>query len=164
MIGLVFAVIILVLALLKNRAFGWKIAFHSVYGIFIVFAILAIPYRTGFQLVSPTCEIVPSIEGAVQALGKLPHIILFGLFFILAAIQFPRSWRSRFLWAMLATIAFGLIIEFEEGATLTGNCRMRDLLPDILGGLIGATLIFFVEWVIAKYYPIAEQSGTVKPS
>jgi hypothetical protein len=42
---------------------------------------------------------------------------------------------------MAVTIVFGAMIEIEEGATLTGNCRMRDLLPDAIGGFLGIGVI-----------------------
>ena len=141
MVGLVFAAVVLILAPFTGRGKWWRYAFHLAYAALVIYGVLAIPARTGFELVSPTCEMLPSLEGAGQALTKLPHIILFGIFFIVTAIQFPRTARYRFVWAMLATIAFGLVIELEEGATQTGNCRMRDLLPDALGGFIGIGVV-----------------------
>lgn len=141
MSGLVLAAVILILAPFAGRGKWWRYAFHSAYALLVIYGGLAIPARTGFELEWPTCEMLPSLEGAGQALMKFPHIFLFGIFYIVTAIQFPRTVRYRLLWPILVTIAFGLVIEIEEGATRTGNCRMRDLLPDTLGALTGLGLV-----------------------
>ena len=44
-------------------------------------------------------------------------------------------------WSFAATVALGLLVEIEEGATRTGNCRLTDVLPDAAGALIGMVLI-----------------------
>lgn len=54
--------------------------------------------------------------------------------------------RGRYLYAFLITIAYGLILELEEGATQTGNCRLRDLLPDATGALIGMGVLTLISW------------------
>jgi len=148
-IGIAAAIVLFVLAFLRHRGRAWDYAFHGTYLIFLVYAVLAIPSRTGFQLAWPACEMVPTVEGAIQALAKVPHILLFGVFFVTTAGQFPKNWRYRFPIAMLVTVLFGLVIEIEEGATVTGNCRMRDLLPDTLGGLLGIGVIMIWE----RFYP-----------
>jgi hypothetical protein len=35
----------------------------------------------------------------------------------------------------------GLVVELEEGATRTGNCRLTDLLPDLAGALVALLLV-----------------------
>ncbi len=72
---------------------------------------------------------------------KVPHIALFAFFFALTAVQFDRLDLRSLRWSLIATTALGLLVEFEEGATRTGNCRLTDVLPDIAGALIaGAAL------------------------
>ena len=38
-------------------------------------------------------------------------------------------------------IVVGLLVELEEGAARTGNCRLTDVLPDIAGAVIAATAL-----------------------
>ena len=44
-------------------------------------------------------------------------------------------------WSLTATAVLGLIVEMEEGATRTGNCRLTDVLPDVLGGCVAAIVV-----------------------
>ena len=76
------------------------------------------------------------------AAGKFAHIILFFVFGFVTAVQLEKWNIKSLLLAVLATVAFGLIIELEETATRTGNCRMRDLIPDAIGGLLAVSLAY----------------------
>jgi hypothetical protein len=84
------------------------------------------------------------MTNAGLSLTKVPHIVLFGFFFFLTAVQFDRIDRRALAWSLLATVAMGLLVEFEEGATRTGNCRLTDVLPDALGALIVACLLMSI--------------------
>jgi VanZ family protein len=68
-------------------------------------------------------------------------MILFGLFFVVTVIQFDRIDRRALAWSLLATAAMGLLVELEEGATSTGNCRITDVLPDLLGALVAMAVV-----------------------
>lgn len=104
---------------------------------FVTLGILAIPARTQFRLQQPVCETVLTGANIALSLTKFAHIVLFGIFFVMTVAQLKGSLTSRLGWAALATLALGAIIELEQGATRTGNCRMRDLFPDAAGVLIG---------------------------
>jgi hypothetical protein len=41
---------------------------------------------------------------------------------------------------MLVTVALGLLAELEQGLFRSGNCRMRDLVPDTAGAIFGAAI------------------------
>jgi VanZ family protein len=83
-----------------------------------------------------------TMEKIGLSLTKVPHVVLFGFFFLVTAAQFDRIDRRTLAWSGLATLVMGLLVELEEGATRTGNCRLTDVLPDILGALIvGAVLV-----------------------
>jgi hypothetical protein len=41
-----------------------------------------------------------------------------------------------YAWATATIIMIGVLVEILEGVTLTGNCRMRDLIPDAVGALV----------------------------
>jgi hypothetical protein len=80
-------------------------------------------------------------ENIGLSLTKIPHVVLFGVFFLLTAAQFDRLDRRTLAWSLAATIGLGILVELEEGATRSGNCRMTDVLPDVVGALIVAALI-----------------------
>jgi len=109
------------------------------YAIFVVLAFVWIPARTGFHLHRPPCEIRFTFDLALNSLMKYKHISLWAAFFLMTWVQFRRR-RYALLIAAIATIATGILIELEEGATGTGMCRATDLLPDGAGALIGAVI------------------------
>jgi len=85
-----------------------------------------------------------TMENVGLSLTKIPHIILFGFFFLLTVALFDRIDRRALSWSLLATAALGLVVELEEGATRTGNCRFTDVLPDVMGGLIVAAFLMVI--------------------
>ena len=109
------------------------------YAIFVVLAFVWIPARTGFHLHRPPCEIRFTFDLALNSLMKYKHISLWAAFFLMTWVQF-RGGRYALLIAAIATIAIGILIELEEGATGTGMCRATDLLPDGVGAMIGAVI------------------------
>jgi hypothetical protein len=111
------------------------------YGAYLVVATTRIPARTGYRLSNVACNMRVTSENVGLSLTKLPHIILFGAFFLLTAAQFDRLDPRTLTWSVAATVALGVLVEIEEGATRTGNCRMTDVLPDLCGALIAAVLI-----------------------
>ena len=108
---------------------------------FVSMSVLAIPARTGFRLQWPSCETVLTAQNIALSLTKYAHVVLFGIFFIMTVAQLRGTYASRFAWAALATLVFGAVIELEQGATRTGNCRARDLSPDALGVLLGIAVV-----------------------
>ena len=111
------------------------------YAAYMVVACLRIPARTGFRLVSPACDSRLTLENVGLSMTKVPHMVLFGIFFALTVAQFDRIDRRALGWSFAATAALGLLVELEEGATRTGNCRITDVLPDLWGALIAAAVI-----------------------
>jgi VanZ family protein len=47
--------------------------------------------------------------------------------------------------AAVAVLAMGVYVEVAEGVTGMGHCRLRDLVPDAAGALVGA-----VAWVVFR--------------
>ena len=129
-IGILAWVVLFVFAL---RGARWA------YAIFVVLAFVWIPARTGFHLHRPPCDIRFTFDLALNSLTKYKHISLWTAFFVMTWVQFRRG-RHALLIAAIATIAVGILIELEEGATGTGLCRATDLLPDGVGALIGAVI------------------------
>ena len=111
------------------------------YALYMLVGILRIPARTGFHLYALRCDWHLTATNASRSLTKLPHIVLFGCFFLLTAAQFDTIDRRSLAWSFAATVGLGLLIEIQEGVTRTGNCRFTDVLPDALGGLIVMALL-----------------------
>ena len=119
------------------------------YAGYMLVAVSRIPARTGFRLVAPRCDTRLTLENAALSLTKVPHVVLFGFFFLLTAAQFDRLDRRTLTWSFVATLVVGALVEVEEGATRTGNCRMTDVLPDALGALI--VMAFLVAFTAIRH-------------
>jgi len=80
----------------------------------------------------------------VLSLHNYAYIALFAGFYWMSWVQFRRA-DARAVWALLATLLVGALVEIAEGMTMTGrgHCRVRDLVPDAAGAL-GAALLLAV--------------------
>jgi len=121
------------------------------YAAYMLVAVAQIPARTGFRLRAPACDTRLTLHNAQLSMTKVPHIVLFGFFFLLTALQFDHVDRRMVGWSLIATVALGLLVELEEGATRTGNCRLTDVLPDIVGGLIAMALVTSIAAVLRRF-------------
>jgi|SRR6185436_4983467 len=111
------------------------------YLIFVLLGFFWIPGRAGFHLHRPLCDSALDLNLALFSLTKYKHIFLFGIFFLMTYAQIPKV-RYALLWAAVATLAMGVLIELEEGATAgSGHCHLRDLVPDAAGALAGAAIV-----------------------
>ncbi len=117
-------------------------------------AVLRIPARVGFRLVAPVCDTGLTLANAGMSMTKVPHIALFATFFVLTALQFEQLNQRALRWSLLATVALGVLVELEEGASRTGNCRLTDVLPDITGALIASAALLVLttvrDWARAR--------------
>ena len=111
------------------------------YTLFMIVGVLRIPTQAHFRFYVPACDLGLSWVNVRLSLTKVPHFALFGVFFLLTAWQFDRPGRRTFSWSLIATLALGVLVELEEGATRTGSCRLADLLPDLGGALIAMALL-----------------------
>ena len=107
-------------------------------------AVLRIPTRVGFHLVAPVCDTHLTPVNAGLSMTKVPHLALFAAFFVVTVLQFEPVNQRALGWSLLATVALGVLIELEEGASRTGNCRLTDVLPDIAGALIAGVVFLGV--------------------
>ena len=113
------------------------------YALFLVSALLYFPRKSGFQFFVPQCQWTFGFDLALHSLSNYPHIGLFAVFYLLTLAQL-RGVRRRVLWSFVIVMAMGLAVELAQGATEQGNCRMRDLIPDFVGALIGAGATRFI--------------------
>ena len=115
------------------------------YAAYMAVAVLRIPARVRFRLVAPRCDARLTLENAALSMTKVPHMVLFAVFFIVTLLQFDRFNLRAFSWSLVATAGLGLLVELEEGATRTGNCRLTDVLPDVTGAaIVGAILLAII--------------------
>lgn len=120
------------------------------YAAWMLLGVMTIPARTGFHFQPLRCDARLTAGNVGASLSKGPHVILFGLFFLLTAAQFDRIDRRSMAWSLAATLALGLLVEIEEGLTRTGNCRYTDVLPDLFGGLIVMAVLMTAAMLVRR--------------
>ena len=142
-------IVFLVLGTLAFRGVRWA------YVTFVFLGLLFFPARVGFRLDPQPCEWELSVPLALFSLTKYAHIVLFAIFFLLTTVQLRSySRRAQLLIASGAVLVMGGYVEMAQALTGKGHCRVRDLIPDAAGALLGALLV--VSW-----YTIARRrSGT----
>jgi VanZ family protein len=82
-----------------------------------------------------------TLLNARLSMSKVPHLVLFALFFLVTLVQYDRVSAQSVRVALLVTLALGLLVELEEGASRTGNCRLTDVLPDVAGAAMAGILV-----------------------
>ena len=127
---------------------------------FVALALASFALRAGWpgRALAPTaCEGLVGSELALHSFRNTPHIVLFALCFGIARAQFGAAgaggwarWRP-YAGAFALTIVVGALVELAEGASGAGHCRLRDLLPDTAGALLGwaalaATAAAWARW------------------
>src|SRR5919199_602813 len=128
-----------VLGVISLRVLRWA------YITLVVLGLLYFPASVGFRLDPHPCELTFGTALAVHSLNNYPHIVLFALFFLMtflmANAQFRTSAWPVFAWVAAATVVMGALVEIAEGVTGKGHCRLRDLIPDAAGALLGAVIV-----------------------
>jgi hypothetical protein len=76
------------------------------------------------------------------------HIVLFAVFFVMTTRQLRMNTRAAWFCAGIATVVMGALVEGAQAVTGSGHCRVRDLVPDAAGALLGAGLVFL--WANAR--------------
>jgi VanZ family protein len=120
------------------------------YGSYMLIAVMRIPARTGFHLNGPACDMRLTLHNVQLSLTKIPHVVLFGVFFLITVLQFDRADRRTMTWSLVATLALGVLVELEEGMTRTGNCRITDVLPDLWGAFVVMALVMGIAIVRSR--------------
>ena len=136
LVQLIISFAFLVLAVLSLRGMRWA------YIAFVLLGLLYFPARVGFRLDPQPCELALNIPLAIHSLTNYGHIVRFALFFVMTWAQFRGRGWSVFTWTLLATMAMGVLVELAEGVSGRGHCRLRDLIPDAVGALLGQVIVF----------------------
>src|SRR6266513_896904 len=131
--------VLALLALIALRGKRWA------YPAFVVLGLLYFRAQTHFHLHAPKCEqVLPTVPVLIVALHNYAFIALFAGFYWMSWVQFRRA-DARAVWALLATLLAGALVEIAQGMTLTGrgHCRVRDLVP-VAAGAVGAALLLAI--------------------
>ena len=135
MIWLVTAVFV-VLAVLAFRPTRWA------YFTFVVLGALFFPARVGFHFHPQPCECALNVPLALFSLTNYGHLVRFTIFFLMTSAQMRGArLRTQLLLATGAVMAMGIYVELAEGLTGEGHCRLRDLVPDLAGAIVGAVIL-----------------------
>jgi hypothetical protein len=129
------AVVLALCALIALRGKRWA------YWAFVVLGLLYFPAQTHWRVHAPKCEqLIPTMRVLELSLRNYAYIALFAGFYWMSWVQFRRN-KPRVVWAFLATLLVGAIVEIAEGMTGRGQCRLRDLVPAAAGALAAALVL-----------------------
>jgi hypothetical protein len=132
---LIFELLFLAFVILAIRGVRWA------YVAFAMSILLSFPAMVGFRMHPQVCDLTVNAPLAVASLGNYPHMILFGIFFVVTALHFRLSgWRSLGL-AIAATVAMGAAMEIAQGLSGTHHCKAIDLTPDLIGAVAGLAIV-----------------------
>lgn len=148
--------VLLLAAALVTPALRWR---RAAFAGFVVVGLGTFALRAGWPTISLTptaCEGLVEAPLALYSFRNTPHIALFALCFIVARAQLrgsiteTRSRRRANIGAFAMTLAIGALVELAEGVTGAGHCRLRDLLPDAAGALLGWAVLAMVATLVAR--------------
>ena len=140
--------VFVVLGVLAFRGVWWA------YVTFVALGVLFFPARVGFHLHPSPCDLAIDVPLALFSLTNYKHVALFAIFFLMTSVH---ARRHPFLIAFAAVLAFGIYVEIAEGLTGEGHCRLRDLIPDLAGGVLGT--IILAAWRHWRAAPAQGQSS-----
>jgi hypothetical protein len=150
------AVLSVMLVVLALRGVRWA------YVSYIVLGLAYFPARVGFRFEPRACQLAFGPHLAIDSLTNYAHVVLFGLFFMMSAVHFGgRRWAQRSVLARagLVTLAVGALVELAQGLTGSGNCRLRDLIPDSAGIVVGAVLMILIDRALRTVRPRLSPAG-----
>lgn len=110
------------------------------YAVVMPLSLLYFPMKAGWRVRTVECEWTFDFRLAVYSLRNFLHMIMFAVFFMLTVAQFFRS-RRAMVFSFAVCFVMGLLVEIAEGMTGIHHCRMRDLIPDMAGALLGAVIV-----------------------
>jgi hypothetical protein len=147
--------ILLMLAILAMRGIRWA------YAGFVILGLLYFPTSTGFRVDPQPCELTFDLPLAAQSLSNYPHIVLFSFFFVMTTRQLRMSGWRRFGWSIGMTVTMGAAIELAQALSGNGHCRTRDLIPDVIGALLGLMIVVLGGMIARKLFKAGRPVGGV---
>lgn len=122
---------------------------------FVVLGLLWMPARAGFRFAPGACETAISFGLALHSLTNYRHLVLFAVFAVMTLAQFGADDRWRFVKLALIALGMTIAVEGEQALLGVGHCRVRDLVPNAAGSLIGACLFEGLRALRARGGPTA---------
>ncbi len=110
-----------------------------------VLALVYEPVRSGFTFSDQQCDLTANSGNVQSAFFNLRHIISYGLLCLVAAAAFRQY---RLLTVAAGVFLFSVFLEIEQSFFSTGHCRLRDLIPNLVG--IGAVIIIIHMTVVLR--------------
>lgn len=162
--------LLLLIAAVLTPALRWR---RAAFAGFVALGLGSFALRAGWPakpLAPRACEGTVGVELALHSFRNAPHVLLFALCFLLARAQFrpARSEANASRWtgpaAFAVTMGVGALVEVAEGVTGAGHCRLRDLLPDAAGALLGwvAFAALSAAWTRIRGHPVAKRETEVR--
>ncbi len=138
---MIWALITVVFVVLGAMAFRPS---RRAYFAFVALGVFFFPARVGFHFHPQPCEWALNVPLALFSLTNYKHIVLIAIFFLMTSAQM-RGVRARtqLLAALGAAVAMGIYVELAQGLTGQGHCRLRDLVPDLAGAVVGTAIVMF---------------------
>jgi hypothetical protein len=138
---LIASLLFFVLAILAIRGARWAYAGVALW------ILLQFPASVGFRLHPEACYLTVNPSLALYSLSNYPHMILFGIFFIVTAMHFRLSaWRSL-VWVLGLTVAMGAGMEIAQGLSGAHHCKAVDLIPDFIGAMLGLIVVILARTI-----------------
>lgn len=110
------------------------------YVAFVVLGVLWMPARAAFRFAPGDCETAMSLGLALHSMTNYKHIVLFTIFAIMTLAQLGPNDKWRLVKLALIALGMTIVVEGEQALLGVGHCRVRDLVPNAAGGLVGACL------------------------
>ena len=108
---------------------------------FVVLGVLWMPARAGFRFAPRDCETAMSLVLALHSMTNYRHIVLFAIFAVMTLAQFRSDDGWRFVKVAVLALGMTIAVEGEQGLLGVGHCRVRDVVPNAAGSLVGSCLI-----------------------
>ena len=103
----------------------------------LLIAVAYFPLSVGFSFKPGVVDLEINSSLFFVSLKNYRHIVLFAVFYLMTCIQLGDTTWKKLLLAGIITLLMGIYVEFAQWYTGNGHCRARDLIPDVVGILIG---------------------------
>lgn len=128
--------VFLLLAVLAARGVRWA------YVAFVLMIPLSFPAFTGFRVDPKPCDLTFDLPLAVQSLSNYSHVLLFAFFFLVTTKHFRWSEWPSWGRSIGMTMGMGAVMEIAQGLSGNHHCKSVDLIPDVVGALLGLLAVF----------------------
>jgi hypothetical protein len=101
----------------------------------MVLAVLYTPFDSNFRMADKPCELWTSTEMVQRSVLNARHLVSYGILFLLGALSFRRH---SLLKSASLVLVLSAGVELEQSYFVSGHCRARDLLPNLIGVAVAA--------------------------